>query len=321
MVSGMGNAILEPADQQTKARILSRDELAASLPAGERLMVIDVLPEEDYNAGHIPGAKNACVFKVSFVEDVKKLSSDLSRPVVVYGCSSRDLASATAAEKLLAAGYSEVRDYRGGFEEWLGAGNPVERASTPVQTKGAPRDGVHAIDIAKSKIEWIGRNLTGSHSGIIRLKSGKLEVQDGRPVRGTFTVDMHSIENGDIQDAALRQVLIEHLKSDDFFDVQRFPAAEFELLNIQGLPDAKAGNPNYEVEGSLTMKGKTNGIRFPAIIGPTAAGVLAADAHFDIDRTRWNVLYGSGKFYERLGMHLVNDEISLAVKLITLPPG
>jgi hypothetical protein len=54
-------------------------------------------------------------------------------------------------------------------------------------------------------------------------------------------------------------------------------------------------------------------------MGPTADGLLAADAHFDIDRTRWSALYGSGKFYEKLGKHLVNDEVSLALKIITLP--
>ena len=55
------------------------------------------------------------------------------------------------------------------------------------------------------------------------------------------------------------------------------------------------------------------------MFGTTADGLLAADAHFDIDRTRWNVLYGSGKFYEKLGKHLVSDDISLALKLIASP--
>jgi hypothetical protein len=59
----------------------------------------------------------------------------------------------------------------------------------------------------------------------------------------------------------------------------------------------------------------SNEVTFPAMLAPAADGLLAADAHFDIDRTRWNVLYSSGKFYEKLGKHLVNDEISLALKL------
>jgi polyisoprenoid-binding protein YceI len=73
-----------------------------------------------------------------------------------------------------------------------------------------------------------------------------------------------------------------------------------------------------QVTGELTLKSVTNEIAFPAIIGLTPDGLIAADAHFDIDRTRWNVLYGSGKFYEKLGKHLVNDAVSLALKLVTL---
>ena len=71
--------------------------------------------------------------------------------------------------------------------------------------------------------------------------------------------------------------------------------------------------------GELTLKGVRRALAFPAILGPTPDGTLAADAHFDIDRTEWNVLYGSGKFYEKLGKHLVNDVISLALKLVTQP--
>jgi polyisoprenoid-binding protein YceI len=109
------------------------------------------------------------------------------------------------------------------------------------------------------------------------------------------------------------------LKSDDFFDTQRYPVAEFQLLRITALPNARLGTPSHEVAGELTLKGVTGEVTFPAIMGPTADGLLAADAHFDIDRTRWGALYGSGKFYEKLGQHLVSDEVSLALKIITLP--
>jgi len=140
-------------------------------------------------------------------------------------------------------------------------------------------------------------------------------MREGRPVGGAFTLDMASIENLNIQDSTLRQVLVWHLKSDDFFDVQRFPVAELQLSKFTTLPHARPGSPNYEVNGTLALKGVSGEVAFPAILGTASDGLLAADGHFDIDRTRWNVLYGSGKFYEKLGMHLVNDEISLALKL------
>jgi polyisoprenoid-binding protein YceI len=298
---------------------ISRDELALLLGKPNQPLVIDVLPEEEYEAAHLPGAKNACVFNVSFLDDVRKLASDKSKPLVLYGASLHDLASATAAEKLMAAGYTQVTDYRGGLEDWRAAGRLIEGNPDIPQRNITPSDGVHRINVEKSRIEWTGRNLASAHSGSIKLRAGQIEMRNSRPVRGEFTLDMDSIENLDVADSKMRQILIEHLKSDDFFDVRRFPTAEFRLSKITASPGGRRGIPNYAVTGELTLKSVTNEIEFPVIIGLTPDGLIAIDAHFDIDRTRWNVLYGSGKFYEKLGKHLVNDEVSLALKLVTLP--
>ena len=294
---------------------ISREELASRLSSTSPPLLIDVLLEEEYQTTHLPGAKNACVFKITFIDDVKKLAPDTTKPLVVYGTNSRDLASATAAEKLLAAGYKQVLDYSGGIEYWRQAGGRTEGSGAASRNMPQLRDGAHHLNLETSLIEWTGRNLTTSHHGTLRLRAGHIEVREGRAVGGAFTLDMDSIENLNIQDPKLRQVLVGHLNSDDFFEVQRFPVAEFQLSKFTTLPNAKPGNPNYEVNGTLTLKGVSGEISFPAIVAIAADGLLAADAHFDIDRTRWNVLYGSGKFYEKLGMHLVNDEISLGLKL------
>jgi len=298
---------------------ISRDELALRLGDANPPLVIDVLPEEYYKAAHLPGAKNACVFNVSFLDEVKRLVSDRSKPLVLYGSSSRDFASVTAAERLRAAGYTQVTEYRGGLEGWRTAGQPIEGNPSTAKSSVSPGNGIHRINTEKSRIEWAGRNLASEHTGTIKLQAGQLEVQEGRPVRGAFTLGMDSIDNLDIADSKLREILICHLKSDDFFDVQRFPRAEFQLSKFKALPDTQRGNPNWEVTGELTLKAVTGEITFPTILALTPEGLFAADAHFDIDRTRWNVLYGSGKFYEKLGKHLVHDQISLALKLLTLP--
>jgi rhodanese-related sulfurtransferase len=298
---------------------ISRDELALCLGKPNQPLVIDVLPEEEYEAAHLPGAKNACVFNVSFLDDVKKLVSDQSKPLVLYGASVHDLASATAAEKLVAAGYTQVSDYRGGLEDWRTAGHPIEKNPGFPQRNITPLDGTHRINVEKSKIEWTGRNLANAHSGTIRLSAGQIEILDGHPVRGEFKLAMDSIENLDLGDSKMRQILIEHLKSEDFFAVRNFPTAEFRLSRINAVAGARRGNPNWQVTGGLTIKSVTNDISFPMIVGLTPEGLIAVDAHFDIDRTRWNVLYGSGKFYEKLGKHLVHDEVSLALKLVSLP--
>lgn len=298
---------------------ISRDELLLRLSERHRPLLIDVLPAEEFSAAHLPGAKNACVFDVTFLEDVQKLAPDRAQALVLYGSSPRNLASTTAAEKLATAGYTQVADYHGGLEDWRAAGKSLEGVAGTAPRPATPREGTHQIDVAKSKVEWTGRNLTGAHSGTIKLREGLIEIENGHPARGAFTLEMSTIENTDIEDAAMRKMLVRHLASDDFFDVPRFPTAEFRLSKITALPDAKPGNPNTEVSGSLTLKGVTRELTFRSILAPTPDGLLAADAHFDIDRTQWQILYGSGKFYEKLGKHLVNDEISLAIKLVTLP--
>src|SRR4029434_3577154 len=103
---------------------------------------------------------------------------------------------------------------------------------------------------------------------------------------------MRSIENTDIDDAQMRAMLIRHLKSDDFFDVDTFPESEFRLTKIALFTGVTPGSPNAQVTGELTLKDVKRELTFPAILGPTPDGTLAADAHFDIDRTLWNVRYG-----------------------------
>jgi len=298
---------------------ITGDQLATVHAGPNRPRVIDVLPEEEYNSAHIPGAENACVFKVSFLDEIQKLVSSRNDPVVVYGFNRHDLASTTAAQKLLAAGYTQVANYKGGLEDWRGAGRHIEGNSSRNKDNLRLSDGLYPVDVEKSTIHWAGRNLMSAHYGTLRLRVGQVEVRQGRPARGAFTLDMDSIQNTDIQDPQLRQVLVQHLKSDDFFDVGRFPVAEFQLSQLRTLPEATAGSPNFEAVGSLTLKGVTRDIVFQTILAPTSDGRLAADAHLDIDRTQWNVLYGSGKFYQKLGKHLVNDDISLGLKLLTLP--
>jgi polyisoprenoid-binding protein YceI len=90
----------------------------------------------------------------------------------------------------------------------------------------------------------------------------------------------------------------------------------FAFGNVKDVSDALAGEANYEIEGILTIKDVSKAIKFNAIILPQSDGSINGQAHFDFDRTLWNVRYGSEKFFEKLGMHLVNDVISLDLFLI-----
>jgi len=130
-------------------------------------------------------------------------------------------------------------------------------------------------------------------------------------------IDMKSISNVDLQGADFRNLLISHLLSEDFFEVSRYPSAEATLKGWRPIPDSTPGTANYEIDALLTIKGITHTVRFAALIVPQADGIKA-QATLDIDRTAWNVTYGSGKFFERLGMHLVNDIITLEFFLVAL---
>jgi polyisoprenoid-binding protein YceI len=111
-------------------------------------------------------------------------------------------------------------------------------------------------------------------------------------------------------------VLVDHLMSDDFFDVDLYPEARFVIMateRVAGTP----GAPNLAVRGELTLKGVSRALEFVASAGLTAEGKAAAQAAFAIDRTEWNVLYGSGKYFSHLSGHLVNDLIEIQIRIVT----
>jgi polyisoprenoid-binding protein YceI len=106
-------------------------------------------------------------------------------------------------------------------------------------------------------------------------------------------------------------MLVRHLSSDDFFDVAKYPMAKFQLTAAEPLPPGTAGSPNYEISGRLTLKGVTDQVTFSAIVGQTEPETIVAQGHLEFDRTRWDVQYGSGKFFALRGKHLVNDLVQL----------
>ena len=306
---------------------ISGDELKSWLDQKRPCVLIDTGLNEDYAHTHLPGALNACVFEVNFLEQVAALhgiarldGEELARDavIVVYGTSVRSLASATAAQKLVAAGFTRVFDYRGGLEEWKSRSRPVGGVG---QSGGeAPvEDRTYVISAGESVVEWTGRSLGGKHGGTVALlPGGTLTVDDGRAAAGNFVVDMTSINDTDLTDAALKQLLHHHLASDDFFDVAKHPHAYFRLEAAGAIAGAAPGGPNHVIHGRFTLKGVEKPLSFKAQVGrsPAGDGALVARANFDLDRTEWNVLYGSGRFYEKLGRHLVSDLITIDLKIV-----
>ncbi len=289
-------------------------ELQQLLASGS-VSLIDVLLPEDYACRRIPGAGNACVYEMVFLEHIAECVPDKNQTVVVYDESGSTQAARDARQKLERAGYRRVSVLEGGLQAWRAAGLAVETVS--VSEPPVIRDGVYGIDPEKSVVEWSGRNINNRHHGRIAVSEGGVTIQNGVPVAGSCLLDMASIINLDLQDEGWRTMLIRHLKSDDFFDVERYPTARIELKGGAAIAGATPGTPNVELAAQLTIKDVTRPICFPAIIAAQEDGTLKAQAMLDLDRTLWNVCYGSGKLYERLGMHLVNDLISIELFIVT----
>lgn len=289
-------------------------ELQLLISSGS-VCLMDVLLPEDYACRHIAGSGNACVYEMVFLEKAAECVSDRDRAVVVYDDSGTTMAARTAKEKLERAGYRNVAILEGGLQAWLSAGFAVE-SNAAAPPPAMARDGLYRIDAEHSVVEWAGRNINNRHHGRIAISGGEIVSANGRPVSGRFVLDMTSINNLDLQDEGWRGMLHRHLKSDDFFDVEHYPTATFELRGAAAIAGATPGTPNMEIGGLLTIKGTTRSICFPAIIAAQEDGTLKAQAALDLDRTLWSVCYGSGKLYERLGMHLVNDLISIELFLV-----
>jgi rhodanese-related sulfurtransferase/polyisoprenoid-binding protein YceI len=298
------------------AEIIDPSALAQRLKESDPPVLVDVRLEEDYASERLPAAKNNCVFEVVFLERMADVASDKGAPVCVYGAVADSYEARTAAEKLSRAGYKDVLELRDGLEGWKSAGGPVEGSG--IQTKGEPElNGWREIDTAESRIEWIGRNLLNKHYGQIALSAGKLRFDQGQLASGEFTFDIRSITCENLKGDSLHDVLINHLLSDDFFDAERYPEARFIITGTQPITGATPGSPNLSVRGELNLKNLSRPVEFVATSGLTDEGKPAAQAAFAIDRTLWNVLYGSGKYFRNLGAHLVNDLIEIQLRVLT----
>ncbi len=163
--------------------------------------------------------------------------------------------------------------------------------------------GSKTIDANKSSVTWTGKKVTGSHTGQINITKGALLFESGRLSGGSFTIDMTSLTNTDLGEN-MRGKLEGHLKSDDFFGVANYPTANLTITNVSPIEGG------YSVTGDLTIKGTTEPVIFDATLQEKGA-----KAKIIVDRTKYHVKYGSGKFFENLGDKMVYDNFDLEVNL------
>ncbi|RBP37710.1 rhodanese-related sulfurtransferase [Roseimicrobium gellanilyticum] len=279
------------------------------------LLLLDVRLPEDFAEGHLPGAVNQCVYEMVFLPELEKQQLAKDRPIAVYGAAESSLESQVAAEKLERAGFTNVFDFRGGLAAWVAYGLRLENVLPPAAPP-AIRNGTHALDLTESRVVWVGRNLINKHWGQVAIRSGEVVFENGSVARGEVVLDLKRITCSDLAGSDLHDVLIAHLESDDFFDVERFPEARFTIERTEVCADCP-GSRNLRLHGALTLRGITHPLTVEAAAGLTDEGKAALQTTFTIDRTKWGILYGSGKFFQRLAGHLVNDELELQVRILT----
>ena len=175
-------------------------------------------------------------------------------------------------------------------------------------------NGTYTLNTKASTLEWIGKKVTGQHNGTINISQGELIVENDEIKTGNFAIDMSSIVDLDLNDPEWNKKLITHLKSEDFFSIENFPTAQFEITQVEPIATASE-NANYIVTGNLTIKGIIKEISFPAKLQHINQRIEAT-ATITIDRTQWEIKYGSGKFVSGLGDRLIYDDINFKVKLV-----
>lgn len=193
-------------------------------------------------------------------------------------------------------------------------GNKAKEAETEAAKSAAVAEVTATnfnADPANSSIEWKGFKPTGSHNGTIGVSKGLVKVNDGTIESGSFVIDMKSITVTDIPSEDENNAKLKgHLTSADFFDVETYPSAKFEVTGIS----TKDGQTM--LSGNLTLKDATNNVTFPVSSSIEGNKMTLTSETFVIDRSKWNVKHGSKSFFDNLGDKFINDDIELKVNLV-----
>ena len=184
--------------------------------------------------------------------------------------------------------------------------------SAPIKASIKIDDGSYIMDISNSSIKWTGKEIsTKSHYGSLKMKEGSLTVMPDGNIKGKIDIDMATIDCQDLEGRG-KASLERHLRSDDFFSVETFPIATLIFTSDGNLNKAN----QLLFKGDLTIKDSTHPITFLAEINNNDQK-LEAIANMSFDRSKYNVRFRSGTFFQNLGDKLIYDEIEMAVSILT----
>lgn len=184
------------------------------------------------------------------------------------------------------------------------AGEKAETGDAQEVTEVAG-DATYTVDAAASQLTWEGAKVTGKHSGTMNISEGSLQVKEGALVGGSFTLDMVSIAVTDLEAGKGKEKLEGHLKTGDFFEVEKYPSGKFEITEAK-----KGEGAAYDITGNLTLKDVTKSVTFKADVTIADGKVTATAPQFTIDRTLWGITYTGMKD------DLINNNMGVGIKLV-----
>ena len=206
----------------------------------------------------------------------------------------------------------------------------VAEVGEPIEiTDSIQATAFYKVDTAQSEVTWIGAKITGQHTGILVIQEGQLELHDSILVGGRIVLDMVATQSLDKNiDEESNKKLTTHLRSADFFDVERHKTAVFEITgivpfdstaqtadNTRKYSELRVKNPTHRLTGNLSIKSKKKSVTFPARI--TMAGdELRSKANFNIDRTQWGLTYRSD---QSLGNQTIYPEVNINLNILAKP--
>jgi len=166
----------------------------------------------------------------------------------------------------------------------------------------------YAVQADASEAKWTATKVAGKHFGKINITSGTVEFEGEQFLGGEAVIDTTSLTVEDLQGGG-KEKLTKHLKSADFFDVEQFSSATIKITEVK-----PAGQNLYDVTADLTIKSITKPVSFQALVEKGETGITAS-ATITVDRTAYDIRYGSGKFFENLGDKTIHDNFALEIKV------
>jgi polyisoprenoid-binding protein YceI len=167
----------------------------------------------------------------------------------------------------------------------------------------------YKVDPTSSKIVYVGKKVTGEHTGTITLKSGSISVKGDEITNGEFVADMNSLSSTDITDPEYNKKYVGHMTSPDFFDTAKYPESKL-VIN-----SSKKTAKGLEVKGNLTLLGQTKPVSFIVTDIKKTDTEFSGKSNLALNRTNWGLKYGSTSFFKGLGDKAINDEFTLAVEI------